>query len=386
MLGLGLSLLWRQTAVAPGQSNPLNLPLAENRPTITTLLAVGDIMLSRNVSAKIERAKNPNLPFENLKAILAQADITFGNLECPLDPGKTRIREGLIFRCLTKDFEGVLDSGFDVLATANNHALDQGLDNLEFTVDYLKSQNILPVGTYKNGGLKASATSNVTDGFSLPIIESKGLKFGFLAYSYSARNDGGKSTHPQISTMNIERLKKDIENLSAKGGSASGGKSSGADIVIVSMHAGIEYTRIPNQDQIDFARAAIDAGADIVLGHHPHWIQGIEKYCPKPHLTSPYQGEETTKNSPPLQGGARGGDLPCGLIFYSLGNFVFDQMWSVETREGLMVEFEFRDKELQQAKLIPVVIDNYCCPRLADEKEKTAILKKINLDSDIISF
>ena len=121
------------------------------------------------------------------------------------------------------------------------------------------------------------------------------------------------------------------------------------------MHAGTEYTRKPNQRQIDFARAAIDAGADIVIGHHPHWIQDIEIYQGKP-------------------------------IFYSLGNFVFDQMWSQETREGLIVKIQISNAKVQKAELMPIIIDNYCCPRLADEEEKVKILKKIGIETDIMEF
>ena len=144
LLILLTAILWRDQAIAPtSETNIPNLP----DPPVTTLLAVGDIMLSRHVSTKIDQAKNPDLPFEKLAEILQGANITFGNLECPLSDSKIPIKEGLIFRCLTKHFDGVINSGFDVLSTTNNHAMDQGLDNLEFTIDYLKSKNILPVGT-----------------------------------------------------------------------------------------------------------------------------------------------------------------------------------------------------------------------------------------------
>ena len=134
------------------------------------------------------------------------------------------------------------------------------------------------------------------------------------------------------------------------------------------MHAGTEYTRHPNQQQIDFAHTAIDAGADVVIGHHPHWIQDIEVYSP-------------LELFPPLEGEGKGGakEPRKGLIFYSLGNFVFDQMWSQETREGLMVKLEFSGPELKSYELIPIIIDNYCCPRLANEAEKNKILDTLNL-------
>ena len=311
-------------------------------------------MLSRNVSSKIEQAKNPDLPFEATQKLLNSADITFGNLECPLSDSDIRIREGLVFGCFVGVFVGVINSSFDVLSTANNHSFDQGSDNIAFTIDYLKSQGILPVGTARS--LSPPREREMTE----EVIERNGIRFGFLGYSYSAHNDGKFSTDPQVATMDISQLKTDIAELKTK-----------SDVIIVSMHAGAEYTRHPNQMQTDFAHAAIDAGADIILGHHPHWIQDVEVY------------------SPPQAWGGVGGEVVesrKGLIFYSLGNFVFDQMWSQDTREGLMVKLEFTDKELKSAELIPIVIDNYCCPRLADEKEKQSILLKINTTSTLINL
>ncbi|KKW29811.1 MAG: SH3 type 3 domain protein, partial [Parcubacteria group bacterium GW2011_GWA2_52_8] len=173
----------------------------------------------------------------------------------------------------------------------------------------------------------------------------EGVKFGFLAYSYSARNDGGNTADQQIATISdLNQLKIDIQQAKDR-----------SEVIIVSMHAGIEYVRDPNQEQTDFAHAAIDAGADIVIGHHPHWIQTIEVYKEKP-------------------------------IFYSLGNFIFDQSWSVDTTEGLAVRFTFRGKELRQAELLPIIIENNCCPRPATETETQNILKKINATSSVISF
>lgn len=366
MLAIALLLLWRYPAKAPEQGQPsANFPLAKSAQKTTSLLAVGDIMLSRNVGTKIDKADDPNLPFANLQSLISSADIAFGNLECPLSPSAVPVREGLIFRCLSKYVPGLVNAGFDVLSTANNHSFDQGGKGLEFTIDYLKSHSILPVGTGKD-------FAEVHSGRVIRVSE-EGVRLGFLAYSYSARNDGQQSTDPHIATMdNLDQLKTDILNL----------KSRGAQVVIVSMHAGTEYTREPNQLQINFAHAAIDAGADAVIGHHPHWIQPVEVYSPTIQL-SPDEGRV-----PRSAEAERGREVKShhGLIFYSLGNFVFDQMWSQETRKGLAVELTFREHELQSAKLIPVIIDNFCCPRLATPEEKAAILKKINLESDIIEF
>ena len=128
------------------------------------------------------------------------------------------------------------------------------------------------------------------------------------------------------------------------------------------MHAGIEYTRRPNRSQIEFAHRAIDAGADLVIGTHPHWIQTLEKY----------HGRN---------------------IFYSLGNFIFDQR-KTNTREGLVLRITVSRPQSEQApsmraefdqiELIPVVIEHIGIPRKASQAESTAILKKIGITDVLI--
>ena len=123
-----------------------------------------------------------------------------------------------------------------------------------------------------------------------------------------------------------------------------------ADFVVVMMHAGAEYTRTPTRLQKDFAHSAIDAGADIVFGAHSHWTQGIESY----------QGK---------------------YIFYSLGNFVFDQEFSPETKIGLAVQVSLQKTSdtttIRDITLHPIVIENYGQPRLLDGEEKIKALKDI---------
>ena|SRR3989338_4799234 len=346
---LVLGIVWFRPVSAPLTFSNDHLP---KPPPVTTVLAVGDIMLSRNIGTKIETSGNPDLPFEKIIPLVSEANIAFGNLECPLSDSTVRLREGLVFRCLVEDATGLKSAGFDILGTANNHSFDQGRNALDFTVDYLQNVwGILPVGTGQN----------FDEAHTPQIIERNGIKFAFLAYSYSARNDGGNTADQQIATISdLNQLKIDIQQAKDR-----------SEVIIVSMHAGIEYVRNPNQEQTDFAHAAIDAGADIVIGHHPHWIQTIEIYTPSPSPDEGRVGEGLEKPKP---------------IFYSLGNFIFDQSWSVDTTEGLAVRFTFKGKMLQQAELLPVIIENNCCPRPATETETQKILQKINAASSVISF
>ena len=304
--------------------------------TQTTLFFAGDIMLSRNVAGKIYSTNDFTLPFKNVKDVTSSADIAFANLESPfLDSGNHSVQNSLIFNADPKSIAGLNYSGFDILSTANNHAFDQGIKGIEYTIKLLKDHGIIPVGTF--------APNEAFDP-SQNVISKNKIAYGFLSYSYSGLNDGGKTAKQEVADFNdLDKLKQDIISM----------RGHYADVVIVNMHAGVEYTRQPAQKQIDFAHAAIDAGADLVIGEHPHWIQTVEQYKGK-------------------------------WIFYSLGNFVFDQMWSQETREGLTLVVTYDKEQIKKIELKPVVIDDYCCPRWANQEETLSILKKINLTSSVI--
>jgi poly-gamma-glutamate synthesis protein (capsule biosynthesis protein) len=127
------------------------------------------------------------------------------------------------------------------------------------------------------------------------------------------------------------------------------------DLVAILIHAGAEYTNKPNKQQIAFAHAAIDAGADLVIGHHPHWVQITEIYNGRP-------------------------------ILYSLGNLIFDQMWSLETQQGALAEITVTDKQLDSIRIIPIKIIDYGQATLATGTEKELILNRLGLDNEIINI
>lgn len=307
----------------------VQLPLAEG---LTRILFAGDIMLSRDVGAAITRAQDPLLPFNKVSEVIRSADISFANLESPFSDKPTVMEAELVFKASPEYIQGLLSAGFDVLSTANNHAYDQGVYGVTYTYNWLKEHGILPSGSNPE---KFDPTE--------AIIQKNDIRFAFLSYTYSAANRGGDSS-PLIGNFNDpEQMQQDIRDI----------KGRNADVLVVSMHAGQEYERDPGEKQKEFARKAIDAGADLVIGHHPHWAQTVEEYKDK-------------------------------WILYSLGNFVFDQMWSRDTREGLTALATFEKHNLVKLELLPVVIDNYCCPRWANEAEKAAILKKIHLTTPIL--
>ncbi|MFA5358854.1 MAG: CapA family protein [Patescibacteria group bacterium] len=297
----------------------------------TTMIAVGDIMLSRHVSNKMFAVKDFVLPFSRTWEVLSGADITIGNLESPFYNRGDKISSGMVFKAEPEAIAGLNKSGFDVLSIANNHITNQGEQGLNYTVDYLFQSNIFPVG----------AGADFTAAHWAAVAERNGLKFGFLAYSYADYHDTLGSKYV-VAGLNINQAKKDIAALRPK-----------VDVMVVQMHAGEEYTVKPTKTQIDFARAAIDAGADLVIGHHPHWAGTVESYKGK-------------------------------WIFYSLGNFVFDQEWSKETKEGLILQATWKNKDLQELRLIPVIIENYSTPRVVDEVEGKSIFDRIGVTNSVV--
>ena len=273
-----------------------------------SLIAVGDVMLSRDVARKMKTYQDIHHPFLKTRDYLKTADLVFGNLESPITEGREIGSYEMIFRANPGVEKALKEAGFSILSLANNHTFNFGYDGLEDTFNYLNQAGIKYVGAGKNK----------EEAYRPLYIEEKGIKFAFLAYT-------DLSFIPYIAVMDIEQMAEAVRQAKQQ-----------ADFVIVSMHAGNEYAEGPNQSQINFAHAAIDAGAELVIGHHPHVIQKIEEYKSK-------------------------------YIFYSLGNFVFDQMWSQKTREGLMVKIFFNKDSVIKIDYSSVLIEDYCQPRIVEE-------------------
>jgi len=259
----------------------------------STILFVGDIMLSSNrgVGRQIKKENEYKYPFLRIVDFLRSADLTFGNLEGPISYRGKNGGSKYSFRGNPKVVEGLKYAGFDVLSIANNHIFDWGEDAFNDTIYVLKANGIDNVG----GDINYEIANK-------PVIKNVfGTKVAFLAYSmvdYDIGNFEAINDTPGKSSFYEEKLFKKIKEL----------KTSGiADIVIVSFHWGKEYETRSDIKQQKVAYSLVDAGADMIVGHHPHVVQEVEKY----------------KNS---------------WIAYSLGNFIFDQNFSEETMRGLMLE------------------------------------------------
>lgn len=309
-------------------------------PPAVSIVVAGDVMLSRNVAAKMKAAGDPLLPFRGVAALLDGADASFANLESPLAPPEedggesewdgTIGGKSLIFAAPHAAVQGLTRHKFRILAMANNHAMDQEEDGLLHSIGRLAASGIQVAG----------AGRSLDEAWRPRMIEVRGLKIGFVAASYASLNYGTEERTDTVALIqDLDRMASSVRAARAR-----------ARYVVVAMHAGDEYTAEPNAAQVRFARAAVDAGADVVAGSHPHWLQPVERY-------------------------------KAGLIFYSLGNFVFDLDTSRETREGAAVKLLLGVDGGLRAEVVPVVIENSCCPRPADPAEAAKMLRRMKLTS-----
>ncbi|HEX8846530.1 MAG TPA: CapA family protein [Pyrinomonadaceae bacterium] len=357
LLLLNVALILSVNCQTASNSQPASPPLKKVE-TKVTFVAVGDIMLSRGVAGVMARAGDPSLPFRKMDEVLKSTDFNFGNLESPISGNDRVMGRGLVFNAHTRDISGLTEYNFKVLNLANNHAFDQRLAGLQHTRKFLDERGITHMGT----------GDNLEEAWQPKTVTVNDLRIGFIGASYASVNDGGVARNEYVARIeDLDRLKKAITQVKAD-----------ADFIVVTMHAGTEDT--PRADpqrkldrlQIDFARAAIDYGADIVIGAHPHWIQNMETYNGK-------------------------------YIFYSLGNFIFDQH-NPFNKEGLTLRITLHGEKMtaatpsqaagaprekyttriEQIECLPVIIENNSTPRLANESEAARILKRTGLPPKVI--
>ena len=283
-----------------------------------TLLAGGDVEWSRMWSESIfhqqiieynldfkSKQEEARYPFQKIKPLLENADITFVNLETPLSD--TAKRKGG-FLTPTAFASGLKWAGIDIVSTANNHALDAGIAGLKDTLTSLSQVSLPAVGSGEN---LASAR--------LPFIfEKNGIRLGFLAYTM-CENSGNSSYVKQnragVMPTDLSLIKDDIQKLRSK-----------VDYVVLSYHWGLTDSEKSPFWVRQLARKSIDAGADIILGHHPHYPQGIEIYKEKP-------------------------------IFYCLGNVIFGhnhQFWT----DNFLAKLILTPNKIKNIEILPIAGEN----------------------------
>ncbi len=271
---------------------------------VTRILLGGDVMLSRYVGALARQRDDPASPLRDVADLFSSADIAFVNLEAPFSDRGRKVEAGMVFKAEPEMIEALRVAGIDIVSTANNHARDCGAYGVEFTLNWLQKNGIETVGTGQTAELAHEGA----------ILERNQVGFGFLAYTYDQSNGNHADQDDRVAMMDLDEMVEDVKKLQER-----------CDVVIVSMHAGTEYLQKPNAQQREFAHAAIDAGATVVVGHHPHVTQPVEDY-----------GK--------------------GVVFYSLGNLAFDQFQRKETQRGWIADVRFIRNRLVGYGIIPVDI------------------------------
>ncbi|OQA81616.1 MAG: Capsule biosynthesis protein CapA [Lentisphaerae bacterium ADurb.Bin242] len=237
-----------------------------------TLAAVGDISLARQVEKTIKGHDVSHL-LEKVKPALDQADVRFGNLESVAVPENFPLEQasGIPLYSYDAALEALRPAGFDILHSASNHVLDCGWRGLLHTYERIQAIGARPLGT--------GCSQN--EARALRIVEKNGIKLGFLGYlqagDWTLEGGGGR-----IAYLKLEDVAADIEK-----------HRSTVDVLVISIHGDIEFQPAPSLPRLNLCRKIAEAGADLILCHHPHVPQGVEKW----------------------------GNC---LIHYSLGNFIFD--------------------------------------------------------------
>jgi poly-gamma-glutamate capsule biosynthesis protein CapA/YwtB (metallophosphatase superfamily) len=256
-----------------------------------TIGAVGDVLMHGAVkqSAAIHGAGAPDAGFSWLFSpiadLLSQPDITFANLETPIAPKTSRGSRAFVFNAPPAVISALQHAGVDLVSVANNHAFDQGRAGFEETLQSLDAAGMPYVG----GGRAPRAAGPVR-------VERSGLKLAFLGYTFGLNQPGndcpparaGAQACLQAAVIDRDAIVADVKSAAAE-----------ADGVVVSIHWGIEYEQQPRAQEVDLAHRIADAGALVILGHHPHVLQPVELY--------------------------RRADGRTAVIAYSLGNFVSNQ-------------------------------------------------------------
>ena len=277
------------------------------------IITTGDMMLGRGVEHYLGKMKEDYIyPFEKAAGILKEGDLVVGNLEAPVTSSTKGLdsRKKIVLKDRVEAMEGIRYAGFSLLSLANNHILDYYDRGLTDTMKLLDESGISHAGAGKN----------LDEARKPAILEVKGMKVGMLAYTdmadilYAGRPPirfAAQKDKPGVAPLKAESILEDIQKLRSQ-----------VDILIVSLHWGVEDTNDCTPAQVEFAHKLLDQGVDILYGHHPHHFQGIEIYKGKP-------------------------------IIYSHGNFLFDQN-DPFNQESFILKMEYENARLKNLTAIPI--------------------------------
>jgi poly-gamma-glutamate capsule biosynthesis protein CapA/YwtB (metallophosphatase superfamily) len=310
-----------------------NSPLSELTPKITELVFTGVIVPARCVQAAIDERGNANYLYENVIDVLVNADITIGTLNATLSdyPPHTGCTNTLLLVGSSTNADAMKEAGFDVMSIATNHIKNCGVINCGDIAFYDTLDNLERVGIAAVG-----AGLNLAEGIAPIVLEINGTKFGFVSLGeIEERSFAGENT-PGIGVLTEENWRTAIQATHLV-----------ADVVIAMPHFGPENSIDPNYLQQNWVNIAIEEGADLIVGNHTHVIQAYQEI------------EET-------------------MVFYGLGNFVFDQTWARDHQQGMILRAFFQGETMVEYELIATIVDGDGTVHFADAKESQSIFDRID--------
>jgi len=288
---------------------------------LITVVATGDVIPARGANWPAVTKGDFTYNWQKVASTLKKADIALINLEAPLTKNCPLMTEGMTFCGDARHIKGLTFAGVDTISIANNHIDNFGLAGRNETTNLLQANGIGWSGFGK-----------------LDVQVVKNYKFGFLAFN-------GIGIF-----FDKEAIKNEITEAKHK-----------VNILVVSAHWGDEYVLTPRKygniapdDPKEIAHLMIDAGTDLIIGNHPHTVQGVEIY----------------KNK---------------LITYAHGNFIFDQTWSQETQEGVVGEYVFYEEKLVNVKFYPILVDESYQPRFLGSESGKPIIDRMLKSSKLIA-
>ncbi|TCZ74257.1 CapA family protein [Paenibacillus albiflavus] len=317
---------------APATSEPVKpetteTPTSEQNQGSVTMTFVGDVMMSDKVEGILKK-EGYDYPYTYVRKYFEQADFSIANLETPVTSNGTKQDKLYSYQSSPEALPPLAAAGIDLVNLANNHSMDRGPDGLLDTLKHLDEAGIKHIG----------AGHDIDEAYQHAILEKNGVKIAFIGLNHIIPNESWKATASRPGMTQIY-TPKDAEDAIKRA-------KADADVVVVFAHWGEEREDMPVKYQKDLARRFIDAGADLIVGSHPHVLQGFEQYKGK-------------------------------WIAYSLGNFIFTTNKVAKTHESAILQVTVNKAGEAELSIVPV-LTQYALPKPLTGDKADQLLKRIS--------
>jgi poly-gamma-glutamate synthesis protein (capsule biosynthesis protein) len=314
-------------------------PTPTTGPAVVSLLFTGQIVPGRCVQAAVEQEGNADFLYEDIREIVQNADISIGTLNAAISdyPPSTGCVETFVLVGESSHADAMASAGFDLMSVASNHIKNCGLTNCGDRAFLDTLANLDRVGIQPVGG-----GENLEKALEPVVVELRGTRIAFISLGQIEPLAFAGEDSPGIAVLNEENLRAAVQAAKAQ-----------ADVVVVLPHWGPEYSHFPNPSQKKLARVAVEAGADLVVGNHTHYLQGFEEINGVP-------------------------------VFYGLGNFIFDQTQERARQQSMILRVLLVGSEVVTYEIIPTVSDRRGKVFIASQEEAVEILTLLqNISAEI---